>query len=150
MATDTASEISSVGQLAGNPVIHVNATATSGLGFWRGSDGSVALLRTTRVTDQAEGGTGPLEGPLRPAAVSRLRTHITKSHVRITWRSAADATSYRVVLKKRGKDGSRVRVVRVLRTKFAVTSGRFRVTVAGLGAGGRGPAVSKSFRVPRR
>ena len=143
-------DISAVSQLAGNPVIHVDSAATSGVGFWRGRDGNVALLRTTRVTDQADGGTGPVTGPKRPAAVSRLRTHITKSHVRVTWRSAADATSYRVVLKKRGKDGSRVRVVRTLSTKFAVTSGRFRVTVTGLGSGGRGPAVSKSFRVPRR
>jgi hypothetical protein len=143
-------DVSSVGPLAGNPVVRVDPQTASGRAFWRGRDGNVALLRTARLVDTPEVVAAPGADPAKPAAVSGLTVRVKKRHVRVSWSPTAGATTFRVVLTKRGAAKPRIRTLTGLRTRFAVSKGRFRVAVAGQGSAGRGPAATRTFRVPRR
>jgi hypothetical protein len=143
-------DVSSAGPLAGNPVVRVDPQAASGRAFWRGRDGNFALLRTARLVDTPEVVDTPAANQAKPAAVSGLTVRVKKRQVRVSWRPPAGATTFRVVLRKRGAAKPRVRTVTGRRTTFSVSNGRFRVAVAGQGPAGRGPVVAKTFRVPRR
>jgi hypothetical protein len=86
--------------------------------------------------------------PAKPGKVTKAKAVVKKGKVKVTWKAAARATSYRVRISKPG--GKKFKAwsttsKRVFKTKVR-KGAKYRVQIVAVGAGGRGPTTTIRFK----